>query len=149
YSFQIANPGPRPRTLVVRLANLGVETAAFTVAERSLQPLAFAAPPVPPVPPTPAGQPAPLPPRPVLEKLAGPMKWEVLEGEGKKVVQRITVPVTLLDPSRYLTVTDVVFRPSASGRPNQLSARIVPETPLGETACPVEMMLPLEMNPDL
>lgn len=149
YAFALANPAPRPRSLVVRLASLGVETKLFTVEPRGLAPLQFPAPPAPaPATPPPAGQP-PAPQGPDLRTITGPLEFEVFEGEQRKLVQRITVPVSLLDPSRYLAVTDVVYRPAASGRANTLTARIVPDVPLDNPPCPVEMVLPPLGNPGL
>lgn len=141
YLFSLSNPGPNPRSLLVRLSTLGVETKPFTLAPRSLETLAFPAPAAPPGLPVAEG--------PAFRDLSQPLVFEVLEAEGRKLVQKIEVPVTLLDPSRYLTVTDVSYRPAVGGRLNALSVRLRPESPLGPPPCPVEMIFPAAANPAL
>lgn len=143
YHFYLFNPGPNPKALVVRLANLGVETKGFALGARDMALLQFPAPPAPPAAP---GQPAGAP---GLVDLREPLIFEVFEGEGRRLAQRIVLPVTLLDPERYLTVTDATYRPAVGGRPNALAVRVRPETPLDNPPCPIEIVFPAEANPGL
>ncbi len=143
--FSLANPGPKPRTVIVRLPGFRVETPAVVVPSAGAAALAFP-PPAPAVPTSVPADGTPLAPASDFRDLAGPLEFEVLEGEGRKVVQRFAVPVEVADPARYLAVTDVVFRPAAGGRPNALSVRVVPDVPLADPACPVEMGFPADRN---
>ncbi len=90
----LANPGPTPRTVVVRLPALGRESAPVTVAPGGTTVVAFA----PGPPPTSPAVPFEL-----------PLEWpvELVDPISKAVVQTVPLRLTTEDPAGYVAVGPV------------------------------------------
>ncbi|MBN9118076.1 MAG: carboxypeptidase regulatory-like domain-containing protein, partial [Planctomycetes bacterium] len=148
YQLVLFNPTPLPQKVIARLAGLNRETAPLTLVPDKPVPLVFAstAPPPAPLPP-----PAPGTAPPVddgFRPLSGnTLTLELIDPADKEaVLQTFAIPVAVADPASYLRVADAVFRPAGDGKPNRLSATVVPGDIPGTGDCPVKMVLPPEMN---
>jgi len=151
FQFLLANPTPRPRTVVARLVGFDRTTAPVVVEPGKVVLLKFAPPPAPPAPPVPAPPPTPgkPPAGPEFDPLAGPLAIDLLDpADPEKVVQKFVVPVRVLDPGQYLKADEVTFRPAGT-RPNRLSVRVVPDAPPAGPPVAVMVQLPPERNPDV
>ncbi len=125
YQLVLFNPSPVPQKVIAKLAGLNRETATLTLEPNKPTPLVFApgAPPAPVPPPAP-GAPADDGFRPVSDNA---LSLELLDPADKEVVlQTFVVPVAVADPASYLRVADAVFAPAVEGKPNRLSATVVP-----------------------
>jgi hypothetical protein len=151
YQLLLANPTPRDRKVIVRLAGLNREMEVSVQAKKSV-PLVFPTPPavapaVPPVTPQPGQAPPPDLGVPVPDD---ELKLELLNpADRDEVVQTLRVPVSVANPADYLRVTDPVFLPATGTKRNRLSLTVVPgEIPPGGP-CTVRLGFPEDRNPDL
>ena len=146
YQFLLANPTPRDRKVVARLAGLGREVEVAIPAGKSVA-LAFPAPP-PVATPVPAG--ATPPPDLGVTLPRSELPLELLNpADREEIQQTIRVPVVVANPADYLRVTDPVFLPAAGAKPNRLSVTVVPgDIPPGGP-CTVRLGFPEKRNPGL
>jgi hypothetical protein len=148
YQLLLANPTPKERKVIVRLAGLNRETDVVTIPPSKTTTLAFPGPPPMPVPLVQPGQ------TPVLDEgllvKGDELVLQLLDPADRETVrQTIRMPVIVAHPADYLRVTDPVFKPSAGSRSNRLSATIVPgDIPPGGP-CNARLGFPAERNPGL
>jgi hypothetical protein len=147
YQLLLANPSPRERKVVARLAGLGRETEVVVPPGKSTL-LVFPAPPVVPPPPGQPGQP-PLPDEGLLLK-GEELVLQLFDPADRDVAkQTIRLPVRVSSPADYLTISQPVFKPSPGGRADRLSTTIVPgDVPPGGP-CNVRLGFPPERNQEL
>ncbi|MCE9531726.1 MAG: hypothetical protein K8T89_11480, partial [Planctomycetes bacterium] len=145
----LANVSAKAQTVVAKVRDPVRETAVITIPPGQFKPLAFPppAPVVPLVPPAPMGQPA----TPVadFQDLTGPLTVEILQADTRELLQVLTLPVRVADPSQYLTVDEVVFQPATAERGNRLGVRVKAESPLGAEPCLIQLSVPEDRNPGI